>query len=41
MAWKFGLTIGIGLLSWLFFQATLESVRVFQEYYQLLESGGL
>jgi hypothetical protein len=41
MAWKIGLTIGIGLLSWLFFQATLESVRVFREYYQLLESGGL
>lgn len=40
-AWKVALTIIIGLLSWLFFQATLESVRVFREYYQLLGSGGL
>ena len=36
-AWKIGLTIGILVLSWILFQATLESVRSLKEYYQLFE----
>lgn len=34
--WKIGLTIGTLVLSWFLFQATMESVRVLKEYYQLL-----
>lgn len=37
-AWKVGLTIGILLLSWAFYLITLESFRVLQEYYQMLDS---
>jgi len=36
-AWKIGLTIGILVLSWLLFQATMESIRTIKEYYKLLE----
>ncbi len=36
-AWKVGLTIGILLLSWILFQATMESIRTLQQYHQLLE----
>jgi hypothetical protein len=36
-AWKIGLTIGILLLSWLLFQATLTSLRVIKEYYGMLK----
>jgi hypothetical protein len=36
-AWKIGLTIGILVLSWILFQATMESIRVLKEYYKLLE----
>jgi len=36
-AWKIGLTIGILLLSWILFQATVESIRVIKEYYDLME----
>ncbi len=36
-AWKIGLTIGILVLSWIFFQMTLESIKMFKMYYQLLE----
>jgi hypothetical protein len=36
-AWKIGLTIGILLLSWLLFQATMESIRSLKEYYKLLQ----
>lgn len=35
-AWKLGLTAIILLLSWLLFQATLKSIGVFIEYYELL-----
>ena len=36
-AWKIGLTIGILVLSWFLYQATLESIRSLKEYYHLLE----
>lgn len=35
--WKIGLSIGILVLSWVLFQATLESIHTLQEYYRLLE----
>ena len=38
-AWKIGLTIGIIVLSWLLFQATLKSIATLKEYYELM--GGL
>ena len=37
-AWKIGLTIGILVLSWIFFQTTMESIRTLKEYYKLLEA---
>ena len=36
-AWKIGLTIGILVLSWILFQATMESIRHLSEYYKLIE----
>ena len=36
-AWKIGLTIGILILSWILFQATMESIRSLKEYYELIE----
>ena len=36
-AWKIGLTIGILVLSWILFQATMESLRTLNEYYKLIE----
>jgi hypothetical protein len=36
-AWKIGLTIGILILSWLLYQATLESIRTIQEYFKVLD----
>ena len=36
-AWKIGLTIGILVLSLIFFQVTMESIRSLKEYYKLLE----
>ena len=36
-SWKIGLTIGILALSWILFQATMESIRILQEYFKLLE----
>jgi hypothetical protein len=36
-AWKIGLTIGILVLSWFLFQATMESLRTLKEYYRLIE----
>jgi len=38
LAWKIGLTLIIGLLSWVMYLLTMESLRVLQEYYQLLET---
>jgi hypothetical protein len=37
-AWKIGLTIAILVLSWVLFQATMQSLRTIKEYYQLLEA---
>jgi hypothetical protein len=37
LAWKIGLTIGIIFLSWILFQATMESIRTLKEYYKLIE----
>jgi predicted nucleic acid-binding Zn ribbon protein len=36
-AWKIGLTIGILVLSWLLFQATLKSIETLKEYYELID----
>jgi hypothetical protein len=36
-AWKIGLTIGIVVLSWILFQATIESIYKFKEYYKLIQ----
>ena len=37
LAWKIGLTVGILVISWILFQATMESIRTFKEYYKLIE----
>ena len=39
LAWKIGLTIGILVLSWIFFQATSEAIRSLKEHYKLI--GGM
>ena len=36
LAWKIGLTVVILALSWILFQATIESLKVLNEYYRLL-----
>jgi hypothetical protein len=36
-AWKIGLTIGILVLTLILYQATMESLQAFKEYYKLLE----
>jgi len=36
-AWKIGLTTGTLVLSWVLYQATMESIRTIKEYYQLLD----
>jgi hypothetical protein len=36
-AWKIGLTLGILVLSWILFQATVESIRMLSEYYKIIE----
>ena len=35
-AWKIGLTVGILVLSWLLFQATLKSIDTLKQYYDLM-----
>jgi len=37
-AWKIGLTIGILVLSWILFQATMDSIQTIKEYYKLIEA---
>jgi len=37
LAWKIGLTIGLLVLSWILFQATMDSIRTLKEYYKLME----
>jgi hypothetical protein len=36
--WKIGLTIAILALSWILYQATMESYRTLMEYYKLLNT---
>ncbi len=36
-AWKIGLTIGILVVTWVLYQASLESLRTIKEYYRLME----
>ena len=36
-AWKIGLTVGILVLSWLLFLATLKSIGIMGEYYELMD----
>jgi len=36
-AWKIGLTLGILVLSWILFQATVDSIHNIKEYYRLIE----
>lgn len=38
LAWKIGLTIGTLLLTWILYLTTMESIRVFEEYFKLLNS---
>jgi hypothetical protein len=35
-AWKIGLTIGVLVLSWFLFQATMESIHNLEAYFKLL-----
>jgi hypothetical protein len=35
-AWKIGLTLGVLVLSWFLFQATMESIHTFEAYFKLL-----
>ena len=35
-AWKIGLTVGILVLSWLLFQASLKSIDTLKQYYDLM-----
>lgn len=37
LAWKIGLTMGTIVLSWVLFQATMESIRTIKEYSKLIE----
>ncbi|WP_027358948.1 zinc ribbon domain-containing protein [Desulforegula conservatrix] len=36
-AWKAGLSIIILVLSWILFQSTMESIRIMQDYYNLIQ----
>ncbi|MCP3942868.1 MAG: zinc ribbon domain-containing protein [Desulfobacteraceae bacterium] len=36
-AWKLGLTLGILVLSWFLFQATMESIHILKQSYELIE----
>jgi len=38
LAWKVGFTIIVVLLSWILYQATMESIESIKEYYQFLDS---
>jgi hypothetical protein len=37
LAWKIGLTIGILVLSWFFFKATLKSIETLKEVYKMMD----
>ncbi len=36
LGWKIGLTVATLVLSWLLYESTLQSIRMIQEYYDLL-----
>ena len=36
-AWKIGLTAAILVLSWIMLQATMDTIRIIKEYYNLIE----
>lgn len=36
LVWKVGLTIGIFVLSWMLYEATMESLRLLEDYMQIL-----
>ncbi len=36
-AWKIGLTLGILVLSWLLWEATLKSIETLEQYYNLID----
>ena len=38
LTWKIGLTIGILVLSWFFFQATMKSIATIKELYKMMDS---
>ena len=38
LAWKIGVTIGILILSWVLYLATMKSIGVLEEYFKLLDS---
>lgn len=38
LPWKIGLTAGILLLFWILYLTTMESLRVLEEYFKLLDS---
>ncbi len=37
-AWKIGLTVGILVVSWLLYRVAMDSLRIIQEYFDLLNS---
>jgi len=37
LVWKVGLTIGVLVLSWMLYVATMESLRTLEEYYLLMD----
>jgi hypothetical protein len=38
LAWKIGLTVGILILTWVLYQATIESIRILEENLKLLDA---
>jgi hypothetical protein len=38
LAWKIVLTIGILVLSWFFYQATMKSIEIIKEFYKAMDS---
>jgi hypothetical protein len=38
LAWKIGLTLGILALSWVFYQATMQSIEAIKEFYKAMDS---
>ncbi len=38
LVWKIGLSIGICVLTWVLYQSTLQSIRMLEDYYELLNN---